>query len=124
MDDETYDRLAHGRHCGGQPGRVLGQERLLDGDVYERLTNMAQQARANEAQFLEHLILRAEAIYNFQPPLPLPSRPWWKLWGKDPAPELPPSWPICATSLDDRNRISVKGTGRPVGRWRPASLQG
>ena len=44
---------------------------------------MAQQARANEAQFLEHLILSAEAIYNFQPPpLPLP-RPWWKLWGKE-----------------------------------------
>ena len=45
-----------------RPVRVLGQERLLDGDVYERLANMAQQARANEAQFLEHLILRAEAI--------------------------------------------------------------
>ena len=24
MDDETYDRLAHGRHCGGLSGRVLG----------------------------------------------------------------------------------------------------
>ena len=47
---------------------------------------MAQQARANEAQFLEHLILRSEAIWNFQPP---PPRPWWKLWGKDPEPELP-----------------------------------
>ena len=68
-----------------RPVRVLGQERFLDGDVYERLTNMAQQARANEAQFLEHLILRAEAIWNFQPPLPPPSRPWWKL----PTPELP-----------------------------------
>ena len=89
MDDETCDRLAHGRHCGGLSGRVLGRERLLDGDVYERLTNMAQQARANEAQFLEHLILRVEAIYNFQPPRPPPSRPWWKLWGTDPAPELP-----------------------------------
>ena len=31
---------------------------------------MSKQARANEAQFLEHLILRAEAIYNFQPPRP------------------------------------------------------
>ena len=71
------------------PGEFLDRSVFLDGDVYERLTNMAQQARANEAQFLEHLILRAEAIWNFQPPLPPPSRPWWKLWGKDPAPELP-----------------------------------
>ena len=31
-------------------------------------------------------ILRAEAIWKFQLPLP-PPRPWWKLWGKDP--ELP-----------------------------------
>ena len=72
-----------------RPVRVLGQERLLDGDVYERLANMAQQARAYEARFLEHLILRAEAIWNFQPPLPPPSRPWWKLWGKVPTPEVP-----------------------------------
>ena len=44
---------------------------------------MSKQARANEAQLLEHLILRAEAIYNFQPPvLPAP-RPWWKLWIKE-----------------------------------------
>ena len=35
------------------------------------------------------MILRAEAIYNFQPPLPPPPRPWWKLWGKDPEIELP-----------------------------------
>ena len=27
-------------------------------------------------------------IWNFQPPV-LPSRPWWKLWSKEPAPELP-----------------------------------
>ena len=65
-----------------RPVRVLGRERLLDGDVYERLTNMAQQARADRRQFLEHLILRAEAIWNFQPPLPPPPRPWWKLCGK------------------------------------------
>ena len=70
--------------------RVPGQESVfLDGDVYERLTNMATQARANEGQFLEHLILRAEAIYNFQPPLLSRPRPWWKLWGKDPEPDLP-----------------------------------
>ena len=50
---------------------------------------MAQQARADRRQFLEHLILRAEAVWNFQPPPPPLPRPWWKLWGKDPAPELP-----------------------------------
>ena len=65
--------------------QLVGQ----DHEAYERLTNMAKQARANEAQFLEHLILRAEAIYNFQPPvLPAP-RPWWKLWSKDPEPDMP-----------------------------------
>ena len=66
------------RHCGGSPCILF-----LEHEPYERLTNMAQQARANEAQFLEHLILRAEAIYNFQPPVPLPPRPWWKLWSKE-----------------------------------------
>ena len=39
-------------------------------------------------QALEHLILRAEAIYDFQPPLPPPARPWWKLWGKEPVPNI------------------------------------
>ena len=58
-------------------------------DPYERLMNMAKQAGADGGQFLEHLILRAEAIWNFQPPLPPPARPWRKLWGKDPEPELP-----------------------------------
>ena len=54
------------------------------------LRNMAKQARASEAQFLEHLILRAEAIYNFQPPVLPPPRPWWKLWSKEERePELP-----------------------------------
>ena len=60
---------------------------FLGRDLHERLTNMANQARADRRQFLEHLILRAEAVWNFQPP-PLP-RPWWKLWGKDPVLELP-----------------------------------
>ena len=46
---------------------------FLDGEVYERLTHMAKQARAHEAQFLEHLILWAEAIYNYQPPLSPPT---------------------------------------------------
>ena len=59
---------------------------FLDGYPYERLTNMAQQARANEVKFLEHLILRAEAIWSFQPPVLPPPRPWWKFWGKVPQP--------------------------------------
>ena len=63
----------------GDVEQLVGQ----DHEAYERLTKMAQQARANEAQFLEHLILRAEAIYNFQPPVLLPPRPWWKLWSKE-----------------------------------------
>ena len=66
--------------------QLVGQ----DHEAYERLTTMAQQARVNEAQFLEHLILRAEAIYNFQPPVLPPPRPWWKLWSKDERePEMP-----------------------------------
>ena len=50
---------------------------------------MATQARAEPGQFLGHLILRAEAIYNFLPPLPPPARPWWKLWGREPVSEIP-----------------------------------
>ena len=57
---------------------------FLGCDLHERLTNMANQARADRRQFLEHLILRAEAVWNFQPPPPPLPRPWWKLWGKDP----------------------------------------
>ena len=83
IDAETYDHLARGRHCGGSPCV------FLDGDVYELLTTMATQARADRRQFLEHLILRAEAVWNFQPPPPPLPRPWWKLWEKDPVPELP-----------------------------------
>ena len=62
---------------------------FLERDPYERLTNMAQHARADRSQFLEHLILRAEGIYNFEPPLPPSPPPWWKLWGKDVVAELP-----------------------------------
>ena len=63
---------------------------FLGNDRYERLTHIVQKARANEAQFLEHLILRAEAVYNFQPPVLPPPRPWWKLWSKEERePELP-----------------------------------
>ena len=62
---------------------------FLGRDLHERLTNMANQARADRRQFLEHLILRAEAVWNFQPPPPPLPRPWWKLCGKDPVLELP-----------------------------------
>ena len=62
---------------------------FLERDPYERLTNMPQHARADRRQFLEHLILRAEGIYNFEPPLPPSPRLWWKLWGKDVVAELP-----------------------------------
>ena len=90
QDHEAYERLtqaAAGAEIG--PGEFLERVVLIDDDAYERLTNMATQARADRRQFLEHLILRAEAVWNFQPsPPPLP-RPWWKLWGKDPVPELP-----------------------------------
>ena len=57
---------------------------FLGRDLHERLTTMANQARATEAQFLEHLILRAEVIWNYQPPVLPPPRPWWKLWRKYP----------------------------------------
>ena len=62
---------------------------FLESDPYERLTKMAEHARADRSQFLEHLLLRAEAVWNFQPPLLPPPRPWWKLWSKEPVPELP-----------------------------------
>ena len=72
------------------PGEFLERVVYLSEDPYARLTTMAQRAGANEAQFLEHLILRAEAIYNYQPPVLLPPRPWWKLWSKEEhEPELP-----------------------------------
>ena len=78
--------------AAAQPERKCPRRTFtMDGassEAYERLTTLAIQGRANRSQVLEGLVLRAEAIYNFQPPLPLP-RPWWKLWGKDPTPELP-----------------------------------
>ena len=91
MDDDTYDYLAGvAATVVVSPCVFLDRSVFLDGDPYERLTTMAQQARANEAQFLEHLILRAEAIYNFQPPVLPALRPWWKLWSKEERePELP-----------------------------------
>ena len=84
IDAQTYDRhLVRDRHCGGSPCV------FLDGHPYERLTNMASQARADCRQFLEHLILRAEAVWNFELPVLPPPRPWWKLWSKELVPELP-----------------------------------
>ena len=62
----------------GLTGETLASQGqvAIDVDVHEQLTQMATQARAEPGQFLEHLILRAEAIYNFRPP---PARPGWKL---------------------------------------------
>ncbi len=37
----------------------------------------------------DHLILRAEAVWNFQPRVLPPPRPWWRLWGNDATTELP-----------------------------------
>ena len=48
-----------------RPGEFLERVVFLDDEPYERLTNMAQQAKADRRQLLEHLILRAEAVWNF-----------------------------------------------------------
>ena len=89
-DHEAYEQLTHAA-AGAEVsvGEFLERVVFLRDEPYERLTHMAQQARADRRQFLEHLILRAEAVWNFQPPPPPLPRPWWKLWGKDPVPELP-----------------------------------
>ena len=93
QDHEAYERLtqvATGAEVGLESSSWSALVFLQSTIRMNKLTTMAQRARANEAQFLEHLILRAEAIYNFQPPV-LPSpRPWWKLWSKEERePELP-----------------------------------
>ena len=75
MDDETYNYVAGDRHCGGSPCVLF-----LGRDPHELLRIISKQARANEAQFLEHLILRAEVIWNYRPPPPPLPRPWWELW--------------------------------------------
>ena len=62
---------------------------FVGNDRYERLMYIVQKAMANEAQLLEHLILRAEAIYNFQTPVQPPPRPWWKLWAREREVEMP-----------------------------------
>lgn len=89
-DHKAYEQLTHAA-AGAEvsAGEYLERVVFLRDEPYERLTNMAQQARADRRQFLEHLIMRAEAVWNFQPPPPPLPRPWWKLWGKDPVPELP-----------------------------------
>ena len=43
-------------------------------------------------------IVRAEAIWNFQPPVPSPPRPWWKLWSKE---EREPEMPAIVADLRD-----------------------
>ena len=91
QDHEAYERLTQVA-TGAEVGRVEFLERVvfLQSDPHDKLTTLAQRARANEAQFLEHLILRAVAIYNYQPPLLPAPRPWWKLWSKEERePELP-----------------------------------
>ena len=35
------------------------------------------------------MLLLTEAIWDFQPPLTPPSRPWRKLWSKEPVLEMP-----------------------------------
>ena len=76
--------------------RLLEQLVGQDHEAYERLTQVATGAEVSlgefleRAVFLEHLLLRAEAVWNFQPPLLPPPRPWWKLWSKEERePELP-----------------------------------
>ena len=77
-------------------GEFLPRVVFLESDPYERLTKMAQHARADRSQFLEHLLLRAEAVWNFQPPLLPPPRPWWKLWSKE---ERGPGLPAIVADL-------------------------
>ena len=90
QDHEAYERLTNAAALVEVSlGEFLERVVFLESDPYERLTKMAQHARADRSQFLEHLLLRAEAVWNFQPPLLPPPRPWWKLWSKELAPELP-----------------------------------
>ena len=41
-------------------------------------------AEVSFAKFLEHLILRAEVVWNYQARLPALPRPWWKSLGEEP----------------------------------------
>ena len=79
---------------------------FLEHEPYERLTHMAAQARASEAQFLEHLILRAEAIYNLQPPVLPPPRPNRQRVDR-------PSWATCVTLLDHLGILVGLSSSRP-----------
>ena len=89
-DHQAYERLTHiAAAAAVSPSEFLQQAMFLNEDPHQRLTRIAAAARATPSQFLEHLILRAEAIYNFEPPAPPQPRPWWKLWVKNPVPEIP-----------------------------------
>ena len=97
MDDEVFElatRMAEDANTSRS--RLLEQLVGQDHEAYERLTQVATGAEVSlgefleRAVFLEHLLLRAEAVWNFQPPLLPPPRPWWKLWSKEERePELP-----------------------------------
>ena len=69
--------IGHRRRCPGPPSRCS----------CGRPAALRREPEVSPGEFVEHLILRAEAIWNFQPLVLPPPRPWWKLWGKDP--ELP-----------------------------------
>ena len=90
---------------------------FLGSDPYERLTNMAKQARASEAQFLEHLLLRAEAVWNFQPPLLPPPRLGGSCGARRSVRRSGrPSWETCVTLLDPAVGFQTSGgDGEPDG---------
>ena len=89
MDDEVFEQLTRlAEDADISRSRLIEQLVGQDHEAYEQLTHAATSAEVRPGVFLEHLVLRAEAVYNFQPRLPPPPRPWWKLWGKDPEPEL------------------------------------
>ena len=67
----------HRRRCPGPPSLCSRG----------RPAALRREPEVSPGEFVEHLILRAEAIWNFQPLVLPPPRPWWKLWGK--GPELP-----------------------------------
>ena len=71
--------IGYRRRCPGPPSRCS----------CGRPAALRREPEVSPGEFVEHFILRAEAIWNFQTPLP-PPRPWWKLWGKEERePELP-----------------------------------
>ena len=72
---------------------------LVGAPVAEFAHNSATQARADRRQFLEHLILRAEAVWNYQPPVLFRHRvPGGSCGARMSASRsCRPSWATCAT---------------------------